>query len=1385
MTNTLKFFLPMVASVVLPLVFLSQSPFITTCNTELPGTSAMNQMRIPAFGDYTIDWQEVANPSNNGTEGLVSDLYTVTFPSAGIYSISITPSANPNDAIQYIAFSNTGDKEKILNIEQWGDIKWQSMSNAFSGCANLTSSATDTPDLSASTDFSFAFSQCYLFNGDLSGWDVSQATNFGGMFFNCHAFNSNISSWNTALGVNFSSMFLGTESFNQPIGSWNTSSAQYFHSMFNNATAFNQPLNSWNTANVVDMHQMFKGASVFNGDVSAWNTQNVQDFREMFQEASMFDKPLTNWNTSSANSMKGMFDMALSFNQSVTHFNVSNISDFSYVFHRAESFNQPLSAWDISEANNLTKMLSFSGLNQQNYDQTLIGWSVQNVQNGLFLGADSLYYFTADSARNELMSIYNWIIINDDLNFTSSCLNNTLIVNAWLFDTLCLSGDFRIGGNPSVTGGLEPYAIEWITDYTVEDPNALNPLITPNSSINFGYNNCVLKVTDAQGCVKLDTVVILTQGSPSPVQAFNHLHTQTYGDTVCTSKPALEMGGIEPFGSSAPPYTYQWIGQELSSNSILHPTLNVSNLSDGYHNYELILYDATNCYGYDKITVFKNSSFIAEAHVLDSVCTTDSLYLGASPTAVGGTGDYSYQWSEVPEIQNLDYLTNYTSENTTVIPMVFPLGFQLEVIDNQTGCSASDYVYVNTQNCNACSNFQASVSTTNETASNASDGTANVTALGGNGNFNYIWSNGANGNSISGLSTGWYSVTVTDSLLCSIVDSGFVDVNLSIGPCDSLNPLLVNSNLIASESVSGANDGEAEVMVSGGTSPYNVTWSNGFTGFVISGVASNTYTATVEDSLGCIKVASIFIPLDSSSGGNPTGPCDSLNPLLVSSNLIASESVSGANDGVAEVMVSGGTSPYNVTWSNGFTGFVISGVASNTYTATVEDSLGCIKVASIFIPLDSSSGGNPTGPCDSLNPVVINVNSIMNETSTGANDGFAQLSISGGTTPYGITWSNGSIGVSLDSVASGTYAVTVTDDSGCVATLSVFIPVDSTMTDPCSTFLVDVTTQNTSAIGANDGSASAFVVGGTPPYAYTWQTGDTTSSISNLSTGTYTLNVLDANSCVFSGLVSIGVDSSGTNPCDLIVSLSTTDVSAVGAMDGSASAFASGANQPYGYSWSNGSNTPLISGLSIGVYYITVQDAIGCSVEDSVQIYDPQTNPCPGFSVGISTTNASVLGSSDGSVELTPNGGVFPYSYFWNTTDTTATLANISSGTYFVTITDNQQCEETAIITIGVEDSTAVGIDIGAHQAPAIYLRSNPIVDQRLILSGVNYKTPGRLKIRIYDAFGKALYSEDFYAHASEFEHTILVHTISSGMYWLYIEELKSLHYKTIPFVID
>ncbi|KZN61962.1 hypothetical protein N473_20685 [Pseudoalteromonas luteoviolacea CPMOR-1] len=363
-----------------------QRAFITTWktdNTEFKSTDEYT-VKIATIGDgynFNVDWGDGKEDTN------VTSSISHRYEAAGTYTIKIT-----GDFPRFYFDENEADRNKILSVEQWGDIRWSSMERAFFNCANLVVNALDAPDLSNVTNLSYMFGFAASLNQDINHWDVSNVTDMTGMFQGAFIFNQPIGTWDVSNVERMGTMFNEAYKFNQPIGDWDVSNLQVMSNMFNRATDFDQPLGSWNVASVVYMNDVFHYAESFNQDIG-------------------------DWNTSAAFYMGRMFKGASSFNQDIGRWNVSGVAYMNSMFKNADSFDQNLRNWDVSNLVNMSSMFEDITLSVENYDAILQGWSeLPNPPQGIgFHAGHSQYSERGKVARDILTDVHNWNIADGGL----------------------------------------------------------------------------------------------------------------------------------------------------------------------------------------------------------------------------------------------------------------------------------------------------------------------------------------------------------------------------------------------------------------------------------------------------------------------------------------------------------------------------------------------------------------------------------------------------------------------------------------------------------------------------------------------------------------------------------------------------------------------------------------------------------------------------------------------------------------------------------------------------------------------------------------------------------------------------------------------------------
>ncbi|MBW8523911.1 BspA family leucine-rich repeat surface protein [Chryseobacterium chendengshani] len=312
------------------------------------------------------------------------------------------------------AFSNSPLFNQPLSNWDTSNVTRMILTFALSTSFNQNINNWDTGNVQT---FNAMFFNASAFNQPLENWDTSSAIEIELMFSGALSFNKPIGNWNTANVTDFQRTFLNAPNFNQPIGDWDTSSGIYMNGMFQNATAFNQDIKDWNTANVTSMMSMFQNATSFNQDIKDWNTGNVIHLNSMFQNATSFNQDIKNWNTSNVTVMNSMFQNATSFNQNVGKWNTGQVTTMNNMFNGATNFNQSLGSWNLSSLTSASNLFLNSGVNCQNYDSTLLGWSNNPLtpQNISISNASPLKYShsAAVNARNFLITSKGWSITGD------------------------------------------------------------------------------------------------------------------------------------------------------------------------------------------------------------------------------------------------------------------------------------------------------------------------------------------------------------------------------------------------------------------------------------------------------------------------------------------------------------------------------------------------------------------------------------------------------------------------------------------------------------------------------------------------------------------------------------------------------------------------------------------------------------------------------------------------------------------------------------------------------------------------------------------------------------------------------------------------------------
>ncbi|WP_170878379.1 Ig-like domain-containing protein [Daejeonella lutea] len=829
--------------------------------------------------------------------------------------------------------------------------------------------------------------------------------------------------------------------------------------------------------------------------------------------------------------------------------------------------------------------------------------------------------------------------------------------------------------NLTATGGTGPYTYSWTGGTTA----------TTEDLTNLSAASYTVTVTDANNCSATATITIA-----QPAAALTLTSTQT--NVLCFGASTGSINLTAAGGTGA--YTYSWTG------GITATTEDLTNLAAG--SYTVILTDANNCSATATITITQP----AAAMTLSST-QVDVLCFGASTgsinlTATGGTGAYTYSWTggttaSTEDLTNLaagTYMVTVTDANncsaTANITIAQPAsaltltstksdvlcfgastgsinltatggtgpytyswtGGTTATTEDLTNLAAGTYTAIVTDanNCSATATIMiaqpAAALTLTSTNTDvlcfgASTGSINLTVSGGTGAYTYSWTGGttASTEDLTNLPAGMYTVTVTDANNCS--------ATTTISIIQPASGLTVNSTQ-SDVRCFGTSTGAIDLSVTGGIGPYTYNWSNGLATQDLSGLAAGTYTVTVTDSKGCSATLTFTIN----------------QPLMLTVTSTQIDVLCfGASTGSINLIATGGTGAYTYSWTGGTTASTedLTNLAAGTYTVTVTDANNCSATATITI----------VQPAAALTLSSTQVDVLC----FGASTGSINLTAAGGTGPYTYSWTGGITATTEDltNLAAGTYTVTVTDANNCSATATI------TITQPAAALSLTSTKSDVLCFGASTGSINLTATGGTGPYTYSWTGGTTatTEDLTNLSAGSYTVSVTDANNCSATATITIA------HPAAALTLTSTqTNVLCFGASTGSINLTAAGGTGAYTYSWTRGitATTEDLTNLAAGSYTVIVTDANNCSATATITI----AQPAAALTLTSTQTNVLCFGASTGSINLTAAGGTGAYTYSWTRgiTATTEDLTNLAAGSYTVIVTDANNCSATATITI-------------------------------------------------------------------------------------------------------
>jgi hypothetical protein len=430
--------------------------------------------------------------------------------------------------------------------------------------------------------------------------------------------------------------------------------------------------------------------------------------------------------------------------------------------------------------------------------------------------------------------------------------------------------------------------------------------------------------------------------------------------------------------------------------------------------------------------------------------------------------------------------------------------------------------------------------------------------------------------------------------------------------------------------------------MTGATNNASPTIGTNFVGLESFNNGITTITYTAEDSAGNFNTCSFTVT------------ANLINCTLAASAVFSDASCFGANDGSIDVTTLGGASPISYQWSSGDITEDIIGVDAGIYSLTIIDNDGCDTT---FITTVSE-------------PSVIELSINSNDPSCGDDDGVAIVTVlSGGTSPFSYSWTNGSSTSQADSLSAGIYSVQITDDNECSVSSTVII---NNWNGP--SILLN-SSQEPSCIGDSDGAIDISAAGGTGSYTYVWSEGSTTEDVSGLISGTYEVTIQDASGCETTESFTVN------DPTSIDLSNTNITEASCGGVDGAITVTVSGGAGNYNYQWDAGAGSATVnnvSGLAAGAYALTVADANGCI---TTMTYSINNIGAPSITEDL-IIQPSCTGSGTGSIDVSVTGGTTPYGYSWDSGQVSEDISGITPGDYQLTVSDAGGCDAIYIGTV-------------------------------------------------------------------------------------------------------
>ena len=722
------------------------------------------------------------------------------------------------------------------------------------------------------------------------------------------------------------------------------------------------------------------------------------------------------------------------------------------------------------------------------------------------------------------------------------------------------------------TGGTAPYTFSWSHGPATEDVSGLTA------------GSYTITLTDNNACT-LDSTIDITE--PAALTA-----TINSTDVTCNGVSDGTITLSAPSGGSG---VYEY---SINGGGAWQASTDFTGLNGGSYDIRIQDQAAPGCF-----VVLDGAYLIDEplAITINRVITNVSCIGGNNGaidiTPSGGTPGYIFSWSHGPTTEDVNTLT---------------AGSYIVTLTDGNGCTL-DSTFTVTEPTALVINK----AITNVTCNAGNDGAIDITPSGGTLGYTFSWSHGPITEDVGTLTTGNYTVTLTDANGCTL-DSTFAVTEPTAR---------VINKAITDVTCKAGIDGTIDITPSGGTPGYTFNWSHGPTTEDVNTLTAGSYTITLTDGNGCTLDSTFAVT-------EPTA--------LVINKAITNATCNAGNNGAIDITPSGGTPGYTFSWSHGPTTEDVNTLTAGSYTITLTDANGCTLDSTFAVT-------EPTAR-------VIN-KAITDVTCKAGIDGTIDITPSGGTPGYTFNWSHGPTTEDVNTLTAGSYIVTLTDGNGCT--------LDSTFTVTEPTALViNKAITNVTCNAGNDGAIDITPSGGTLGYTFSWSHGPITEDVGTLTTGNYTVTLTDGNGCTLDSTFTV------TEPTALVINKVITDVLCNGGNTGAIDITPTGGAGGYTFSWSDGPTTEDVSGLSAGSYTVTLTDANSCTLDSTFTVSEPLTS----IIIDRIITVVSTVGGSDGAIDITPSGGIPGYTFNWSNGPATEDVSGLSSGIYTVFVTDANNC---------------------------------------------------------------------------------------------------------------